>query len=88
MSAISLLSDSYAFTIAVSEAGVPNGVAAVEQNFVKGLTNEFVGMFDGGKSHSVGASHTTAEVVKQWLGATVRNMVAGDTQIRLNAWKV
>lgn len=82
----SLFGDSFAFEVMIDDAtGLPV-IVAPEKSVPKAMLNTVVGVIDGGKSASVGLGHTLGHVVLQWTGATVRNMVNGDTRLRLNAW--
>lgn len=81
-----LFGDSFAFDVMIDDTTKLPVIVAPEKGFVKALLNTIVGVVDGGKSASVGMGHTIGHVALQWTGATVRNMVNGDTRVRLNAW--
>lgn len=84
--AISIASKSYSFDVTLdATTGLPNGLANVKEGIVNALISEVTGLLNGGKSASVGMGHTTAEVLKFWGGATIRNMQNGEG-VRLNAW--
>lgn len=81
-----LFGDSFAFEVMIDDTTKLPVIVSPEKNFPKAFLNTIVGVFDGGKSASVGLAHTTGHVALQWAGATVRNLVNGDTRLRLNAW--
>lgn len=83
---ISMFSDSFAFEHGLdATTGKPVVVeSTVTQSFTDGILNEIKGLFNGGRSASVGASKTVAEIGKIWATKTVDNMRLGDTRIRLN----
>lgn len=81
-----MFSDSFAFDIEIDATSKLPVVVAPETGVVKAALNTVVGVIDGGASGACGMGHTVGQVGLQWIGATVRNMVNGDTRVRLNAW--
>lgn len=81
-----LFGDSFAFDIMIDEATDLPVVVAPEKGVAKAFFNTIVGVIDGGKSASCGLGHTLGHAGLQWIGASVRNAVHGDTRLRLNAW--
>lgn len=81
-----LFGDSFAFDVMIDDTTKLPVIVAPEKSVPKAILNTVVGVIDGGKSASVGMGHTLGHVALQWAGATVRNMVNGDTRVRLNAW--
>lgn len=81
-----LFGKSFAFDVMIDDTTKLPVIVAPEESVPKAFLNTIVGVIDGGKSASVGMGHTLGHVGLQWAGATVRNMIAGDTRVRFNAW--
>lgn len=86
MDDITMFGDSQTYELSKNDTTGKLEIAEQDTGFTNGLIDEVTGMFNGGKTGSTGASHTTVELLKIWGYPSLANKLRFGEGFKLNPY--